>query len=244
MKPWTLGLLERTSLEAIRSLWWPLYQVERCQAVAGLSLGEYTALTVAGVFDFETGLKVVKLRGEAMQVGSAGKTDNERNPSFWDGTFWHSFFLFDMPTFFTFLTFLWQIRRQQKHLNKQCCQLLDWRRTFFLQGQPSKKSISHQMPLVAMSQRDAPLYAGMRSLRRIVKPLSLVCGWYWPLTVGSTTETNFLLSWHVWPLDIARAFTWFCISRGHCEEPLTKLCAEACEEPADVCEALCTLQLA
>ena len=44
-------------------------QVERCQAVAGLSLGEYTALTVAGVFDFETGLKVVKLRGEAMQAG-------------------------------------------------------------------------------------------------------------------------------------------------------------------------------
>ncbi|CAK9000035.1 Malonyl-CoA-acyl carrier protein transacylase [Durusdinium trenchii] len=42
-------------------------KVERCQAVAGLSLGEYTALTVAGVFDFETGLKVVKLRGEAMQ---------------------------------------------------------------------------------------------------------------------------------------------------------------------------------
>lgn len=37
------------------------------QAVAGLSLGEYTALTVAGVFDFETGLKLVKLRGEAMQ---------------------------------------------------------------------------------------------------------------------------------------------------------------------------------
>eukprot|EP00435_Cladocopium_sp_Y103_P032606 s3782_g8.t1 len=42
-------------------------KVERCQAVAGLSLGEYTALAVAGVFDFETGLKVVKLRGEAMQ---------------------------------------------------------------------------------------------------------------------------------------------------------------------------------
>lgn len=42
-------------------------RVERCQAVAGLSLGEYTALCVAGVFDFETGLKLVKLRGEAMQ---------------------------------------------------------------------------------------------------------------------------------------------------------------------------------
>lgn len=40
--------------------------VERCMCVAGLSLGEYTALTVAGVLDFEDGLKLVKLRGEAM----------------------------------------------------------------------------------------------------------------------------------------------------------------------------------
>jgi len=40
--------------------------VSRCQALAGLSLGEYTALTVAGVFDFETGLRVVKARGESM----------------------------------------------------------------------------------------------------------------------------------------------------------------------------------
>jgi len=44
--------------------------VERCQAVAGLSLGEYTALTVAGVFSFEDGLKLVKLRGEAMQAAA------------------------------------------------------------------------------------------------------------------------------------------------------------------------------
>merc|ERR1719436_1518459 len=42
-------------------------QVSRCMAVAGLSLGEYTALTVAGVFDFETGMQIVKLRGEVMQ---------------------------------------------------------------------------------------------------------------------------------------------------------------------------------
>eukprot|EP00913_Durusdinium_trenchii_P010976 g10302.t1 len=40
---------------------------EQFQAVAGLSLGEYTALTVAGVMDFETGLRLVKFRGEAMQ---------------------------------------------------------------------------------------------------------------------------------------------------------------------------------
>merc|ERR1712039_838522 len=41
--------------------------VTRCQVVAGLSLGEYTALCTAGVFSFEDGLKLVKLRGEAMQ---------------------------------------------------------------------------------------------------------------------------------------------------------------------------------
>jgi len=41
--------------------------VSHRQAVAGLSLGEYTALTVAGVMDMETGLNLVKLRGEAMQ---------------------------------------------------------------------------------------------------------------------------------------------------------------------------------
>merc|ERR1719502_676318 len=41
--------------------------VSRAKAVAGLSLGEYTALCVAGVFTFEEGLKLVKLRGEAME---------------------------------------------------------------------------------------------------------------------------------------------------------------------------------
>jgi len=41
-------------------------KVERCMALAGLSLGEYTALTAAGVFDFETCLAIVKERGEAM----------------------------------------------------------------------------------------------------------------------------------------------------------------------------------
>merc|ERR1711972_712602 len=42
-------------------------KVSDVKAVAGLSLGEYTALTVAGVFDFETGLKIVKERTEAME---------------------------------------------------------------------------------------------------------------------------------------------------------------------------------
>ena len=41
--------------------------VESCQAAAGLSLGEYTALVFAGVLDFESGLRLVERRGTAMQ---------------------------------------------------------------------------------------------------------------------------------------------------------------------------------
>lgn len=41
--------------------------VERPQACAGLSLGEYTALCAAGVLDFEDGLRLVQLRAQAMQ---------------------------------------------------------------------------------------------------------------------------------------------------------------------------------
>ncbi len=44
--------------------------VERCEAAAGLSLGEYTALTFAGVFEFEDGLRLVQKRGQAMQDAS------------------------------------------------------------------------------------------------------------------------------------------------------------------------------
>eukprot|EP00406_Dinophysis_acuminata_P074410 CAMPEP_0179252408 /NCGR_PEP_ID=MMETSP0797-20121207/22201_1 /TAXON_ID=47934 /ORGANISM="Dinophysis acuminata, Strain DAEP01" /LENGTH=562 /DNA_ID=CAMNT_0020960241 /DNA_START=76 /DNA_END=1764 /DNA_ORIENTATION=- len=40
--------------------------VERPGGVAGLSLGEFTALTVANVMTFETGLSLVKTRGEVM----------------------------------------------------------------------------------------------------------------------------------------------------------------------------------
>jgi len=42
-------------------------RVDRAAVFAGLSLGEYTALCAAGVMTFEDGLKLVKLRGEAMQ---------------------------------------------------------------------------------------------------------------------------------------------------------------------------------
>ncbi len=44
--------------------------VESCAFAAGLSLGEYTALTFAGAMSFEDGLRVVKVRGEAMQAAA------------------------------------------------------------------------------------------------------------------------------------------------------------------------------
>src|SRR5271168_4964682 len=44
--------------------------VRECQAAAGLSLGEYTALVFAGVIEFEAGLRLVQERGAAMQDAS------------------------------------------------------------------------------------------------------------------------------------------------------------------------------
>jgi [acyl-carrier-protein] S-malonyltransferase len=44
--------------------------VASCEATAGLSLGEYTALVFAGALSFADGLKVVRRRGEAMQAAS------------------------------------------------------------------------------------------------------------------------------------------------------------------------------
>lgn len=41
--------------------------------VAGHSLGEYVALYAAGVFDFESGLRLVKRRGELMSSAAGGK---------------------------------------------------------------------------------------------------------------------------------------------------------------------------
>jgi [acyl-carrier-protein] S-malonyltransferase len=44
--------------------------VDSFAAAAGLSLGEYTALVFAGVMEFESGLRVVQRRGEAMQAAA------------------------------------------------------------------------------------------------------------------------------------------------------------------------------
>nr|WDA53414.1 mcat malonyl-CoA-acyl carrier protein transacylase [Erycina pusilla] len=44
--------------------------IDSVDVTCGLSLGEYTALAFAGAFSFEDGLRLVKLRGEAMQEAS------------------------------------------------------------------------------------------------------------------------------------------------------------------------------
>lgn len=57
-----------TSLAALESLREQSPEVVlSCEAAAGLSLGEYTALVFAGVLDFEAGLRLVQQRGAAMQ---------------------------------------------------------------------------------------------------------------------------------------------------------------------------------
>jgi [acyl-carrier-protein] S-malonyltransferase len=57
-----------TSLAALESLRVASPEVvESCEAAAGLSLGEYTALVFAGVMTFDDGLMLVQKRGAAMQ---------------------------------------------------------------------------------------------------------------------------------------------------------------------------------
>jgi [acyl-carrier-protein] S-malonyltransferase len=59
------------SLAALESLRDSQPQAEaECVAAAGLSLGEYTALTFAGALSFRDGLLLVQRRGEAMQVAA------------------------------------------------------------------------------------------------------------------------------------------------------------------------------
>ncbi len=60
-----------TSLAAIEQLRQDSPEVVlSCEATAGLSLGEYTALVFAGVIEFEAGLRLVQERGSAMQDAS------------------------------------------------------------------------------------------------------------------------------------------------------------------------------
>lgn len=47
--------------------------IESCDVTAGLSLGEYTALTFAGAIEFEDGVRLVKTRGESMQAAADSK---------------------------------------------------------------------------------------------------------------------------------------------------------------------------
>ncbi|CAL5225372.1 g8177 [Coccomyxa viridis] len=44
--------------------------ISQADVAAGLSLGEYTALTFAGALKFEDGVKLVKIRGESMQAAA------------------------------------------------------------------------------------------------------------------------------------------------------------------------------
>lgn len=60
-----------TSLAALESLRAETPDVMlSCEAAAGLSLGEYTAMVFAGVMEFEDGLMLVQRRGAAMQEAS------------------------------------------------------------------------------------------------------------------------------------------------------------------------------
>lgn len=72
-----LGKTEFTqpALYTVNALMWLRYSAERNDApayLAGHSLGEYNALFAASVFDFETGLKLVKERGRLMAQACGG----------------------------------------------------------------------------------------------------------------------------------------------------------------------------
>ena len=58
-----------TTIAAHRALT-EIGQIGSVAATAGLSLGEFTALHMAGAFDFATGLRLVQLRGQAMHAAS------------------------------------------------------------------------------------------------------------------------------------------------------------------------------
>lgn len=58
------------ALEKMKSTEEGAAEIEAVDVCAGLSLGEYTALTFAGAISFEDGVKLVKLRGESMQAAA------------------------------------------------------------------------------------------------------------------------------------------------------------------------------
>lgn len=64
-----------TSVAILRVLESQGLDLSAAKVCAGLSLGEYTALWAAGSLDFADGLRLVRLRGEAMQAAS------EKTPS-------------------------------------------------------------------------------------------------------------------------------------------------------------------
>ncbi|MFO0813030.1 MAG: ACP S-malonyltransferase [Gemmatales bacterium] len=59
----SLAALEKLKVESP-------HVIDTVTHTAGLSLGEYTALTFAGAFSFEDGLRVVQKRGQAMQAAA------------------------------------------------------------------------------------------------------------------------------------------------------------------------------
>lgn len=63
-----LYVMSMAALEKLKHDQPDVYQ--NCQAAAGLSLGEYTAIAFAGGLSFEDGLRLVQIRGQAMQAAS------------------------------------------------------------------------------------------------------------------------------------------------------------------------------
>lgn len=59
-----------TSIAILRVLESQGFKIEDASVCAGLSLGEYTALWCAGSLSFEDALRLVRLRGEAMQAAA------------------------------------------------------------------------------------------------------------------------------------------------------------------------------
>lgn len=58
------------AVEALRAQEGGAAKLAAIDVAAGLSLGEYTALAFAGAFSFEDGLRLVQLRGRAMQAAA------------------------------------------------------------------------------------------------------------------------------------------------------------------------------